>query len=150
MLITVVSITSLKWWPSAILLHPSSLALLYRWPRRVGHRDSRDSFRYCWQRKDVALEDGHRDVQQLGIGLDLLAVDLIVAGVHHQKDQLKGNIAVFLQLLHQLCHQHGVFAARDADGDLVSLLYQLVALYRHDKGVHSSLRYFLMILRSII
>ena len=61
--------------------------------------------------KDVALEDGHRDVQQLGIGLDLLAVDLIVAGVHHQKDQLKGNIAVLLQLLHQLCHQHGVFAA---------------------------------------
>ena len=61
--------------------------------------------------KDVALEDGHRDVQQLGIGLDLLAVDLIVAGVHHQKDQLKGNIAVLLQFLHQLCHQHGVFAA---------------------------------------
>ena len=93
--------------------------------------------------KDVALEDGHWDVQQLGIGLDLLAVDLVVAGVHHQKDQFKGNIAVLLQLLHQLCHQHGVFAARDADGDLVSLLYQLVALYRHDKGGPQLLAVFL-------
>ncbi len=45
-------------------------------------------------REDVALEDGHRDVEQLGVGLDLLAVYLIVAGVHHQKDQLKGGIAV--------------------------------------------------------
>ena len=93
--------------------------------------------------KDVALEDGHRNVQQLGIGLDLLTVDLIVAGVHHQKDQLKGNIAVLLQFLHQLCHQHGVFAARDANGDLVSLLYQLVALYRHDKGGPQLLSVFL-------
>ena len=94
-------------------------------------------------REDVAFEDGHRDVEQLGVGLDLLAVYLVVAGVHHQKDQLKGNIAVLLQFLHQLCHQHGVFAARDADGDLVALLYQLVALYRHDKGGPQLLAVFL-------
>ena len=50
---------------------------------------------------------------------------------------------MLLQLLHQLCHQHGVFAARDADGDLVSLLYQLVALYRHDKGGPQLLAVFL-------
>ena len=93
--------------------------------------------------KDVALEDGHRDVQQLGIGLDLLAVDLVVAGVHHQKDQFKGNIAVLLQLLHQLGHQHGVLAARDADGDLVPGLDELVALDRHDEGGPQLLAVFL-------
>ena len=85
-------------------------------------------------REDVALEDGHRDVEQLGVGFDLLAVYLVVTGVHHEEDQFKRHIAVALKLLHQLCHQHRVFATRDADGDLVSLLYQLVALYRHDKG----------------
>ena len=30
--------------------------------------------------KDVAFKNGHRDVQQLGVGLDLLAIDLVVAG----------------------------------------------------------------------
>ena len=84
--------------------------------------------------KNVALENRYRDVQQFGVGLDLLAVDLVVAGVHHQKDQFKGHVAVSLQFLHQLCHQHGVFAARDADGDLVACLYQFIALDRYDKG----------------
>ena len=79
-------------------------------------------------REDVALEDGHRDVEQLGVGLDLLAVDLVVAGVHYQENQLKGDIAVLLQLLHQLGHQHGVLAARDADGDLIICLDELIAL----------------------
>ena len=62
-------------------------------------------------REDVALEDGHGDVEKLGVGFDLLAVDLVVAGVHHEKDQLEGHIAVALQLLHELCHQHRVLAA---------------------------------------
>ena len=85
-------------------------------------------------REDVALEDGHRDVEQLGVGLDLLAVYLIVAGVHHQEDQLERHIAVALKLLHQLCHQHRVFATRDADGDLVPGLDQLIPLDGHDEG----------------
>ena len=85
-------------------------------------------------REDVALEDGHRDVEQLGVGLDLLAIYLVVAGVHHQKDQLERHIAVALKLLHQLCHQHRVFATRDADGDLVTGLDELVALHRYDEG----------------
>ena len=85
-------------------------------------------------REDVALEDGHRDVEQLGVGLDLLAVYLVVTGVHHEEDQFKRHIAVALKLLHQLCHQHRVFATRDADGDLVTGLDELVALDRYDEG----------------
>ena len=85
-------------------------------------------------REDVALEDGHRDVEQLGVGLDLLAVYLVVTGVHHQKDQLERHIAVALKLLHQLCHQHRILSARNTDGDLISLVYQLIPLYRLDKG----------------
>ena len=84
--------------------------------------------------KDVALENGHRDVQQLGVGLDLLAIDLVVAGVHDQKHQLKGHVAVALQLLHELGHQHGVLAAGNAHGNAVTGLHQLVALDRHDEG----------------
>ena len=84
--------------------------------------------------KDVALENGHRDVQQLGVGFDLLAIDLVVAGVHDQKHQLKGHVAVALQLLHELCHEHGVLAAGNAHGNAVAGLHQLVALHRHDEG----------------
>ena len=85
-------------------------------------------------REDVALKDGHRDVQQRRVGFDLLAVELIVAGVHHEKDQLKGDIAVLLQFLHELCHQHGVLAAGDADGDLVACLDELIPFDGYDEG----------------
>ena len=84
--------------------------------------------------EDVAFKNRHRNVQKFCVTFDLLAVDLVVSGVHHQKYQLKRHIAVALQLLHELCHQHGVLAAGNAHGDAVALLHQLVALDRHDKG----------------
>ena len=85
-------------------------------------------------RKNIALKNGHRDVQQLRVGFDLLAVDLVVAGIHDQKHQFKRNIAVALQFLQELGHQHGVFAAGDAHGDAVAGLHQFIALDRHDEG----------------
>ncbi len=84
--------------------------------------------------KDVALKNRYRDVQQFGIALDLLAVDLVIAGVHDQKYQFKGHIAVALQLLHELRHKHGILAAGNAYGNAVAGLHQFVALYRHDEG----------------
>ena len=39
-----------------------------------------------------------------------------------------------LKLLHELCHQHGVLAAGDADGDPVPGADQLVSFYGVDKG----------------
>ena len=93
--------------------------------------------------KDVALENGHRDVEQLGVGLDLLAVDLVVAGVHDQKHQLKGHVAVRCSSCISLAISMESFAAGNAHGNAVTGLHQLVALDRHDEGgVHSSLRYF--------
>ena len=83
--------------------------------------------------KNVGFKHGDGQVQQRGVALDLLTVDLVVAGIHHQIDQLKGHLAVALQFLQQLCHQHGILAAGDADGDLVPCLDQLVPFDGHDK-----------------
>ena len=76
----------------------------------------------------VSLENGDRDVQQRGVAFDLVAVDLIIAGVHDEENDLERDLAVPLEQLHQLGHQHGVLAARDADGDLIICLDELIAL----------------------
>ena len=64
----------------------------------------------CQLIEHIRLKNCDGDIQQCGVAFDLLAVDLIIAGVHHQKHQLKGHIAVALQLLHQFSHQHAVLA----------------------------------------
>ena len=94
-------------------------------------------------REDITLEDRHGNVQKFRVRLDLLAVDLIIARVHHKEDQLKRHIAVFLQLLHQFCHQHGILAARDTDGDFIAGLDQLIAFHRYDEGRPKLLAVFL-------
>ena len=81
----------------------------------------------------IRLKNCDGDIQQCGVAFDLLAVDLIIAGVHHQKHQLKGHIAVALQLLHQFSHQHAVLAAGNAHGNFISRLHQFIALDRHNK-----------------
>ena len=92
--------------------------------------------------EDVGFEDVGRDPQQLQILLDPLPVGLRVAGIHHEKFQLKGHVAVLLQLLQELCQQHGVLAAGDAHGDSVARKNQLVVAY----GVHEWAPYGLPIL----
>ena len=61
-------------------------------------------------------------MQQRGVALDFLAVDFVIAGIHDEVDQLKRHLAVALQLLQKLCHQHGVLTAGNADGDLIPRL----------------------------
>ena len=92
--------------------------------------------------EDIRLEYGDRDLQQPGVGLDLTAVALIVAGIHHQEHQLKGVGTVALEHLHQLGHQHGVLAAGDAHGDLVPGLDQLIVLHRIGELVPDGLAVF--------
>ena len=41
---------------------------------------------------------------------------------------------MLLQFLHELCHQHGVFAAGDADGDPVACLDELIPFDGYDEG----------------
>ena len=84
--------------------------------------------------KDVRLKYRDGNVQQRGVALDLLAVDLIIAGVHDEIDELKRNLAVALQFLQELGHKHRILAAGDADGDLVPGLDQLIPLDGHDEG----------------
>ena len=81
----------------------------------------------------IRLENRDRHIQQRGVLFDLAAVDFVVAGIHHQKDRLKMHLAVALQFLHQLGHQHGILAAGDAHGDLVAFLNQFVALHGQNK-----------------
>ena len=92
--------------------------------------------------KNVRLKHCDRDLQQPGVGLDLVAVQLIVARVHHQEHQLKGVGTVALEHLHQLGHQHGVLAAGDAHGDLVPGLDQLIVLHRIGELVPDGLAVF--------
>ena len=92
------------------------------------------SFCCFGHRKNVGLEEIERDVQQRGILLDQSAVDGAVAGVHAQKFQLERHLAVAVQFLKKLGHQHAVLAAADADGDLVAGLHKLIPLDGRHKG----------------
>ena len=89
--------------------------------------------------ENITVENSHGDLQQAGVFLDQAAVLRRVAGVHHEKDQLKGPVAAALKLLHQLCQQDGVLSARDAHGDPVIRHDQLIPLDRGDEGVPEDL-----------
>ena len=84
--------------------------------------------------KDVCFKDCDGNMQQCGVALDLLAVDFVIAGVHDEKDQFKRDLAVALQLLQKLGHDHRILTAGNTDGDLVPRLNQFIPLDGHDKG----------------
>ena len=94
--------------------------------------------------KNIGLKNRDRNVQQCRIAFDFLAVQLIVARVHHKVHKLKRHFAVFLQLLQKLCHQHGILAAGDAHRNLVVFLNELVTLYRSDERHPDRLAEFLL------
>ena len=84
--------------------------------------------------KDICFENGERDPENPGIVLDDLPVVGVITGVHHQENQLKGNRAVFLDLLHELGQKHGILAAGDTDGDPVTILNELIIPDGSGKG----------------
>ena len=73
-------------------------------------------------------------MEQLCVAFNLLAVNLIIARIHHQKNQFKRHIAVTVELLHQLRHQHRILTARDTYGNLITGLDQLISLDSIGKG----------------
>ena len=81
----------------------------------------------------IRFKNLDRHVQQRGVLFDFPTVELVIAGIHHQKRRLKMHLAVALQFLHELGQQHGILAAGDAHGDPVALLNQLVALHSQNK-----------------
>ncbi len=93
-------------------------------------------------RKNVSLEHGDRDMQQYGVALNFIAVDLVVAGVHDEEHHLERHLAVPLEQLHQLGHQHGILAAGDAHGNLVARLDQLILSNRQCKRIPDGLAEF--------
>ncbi len=85
--------------------------------------------------ENVRLENGDRNVEKLRVRFDLLPVDRVVAGIHHEIHEVERDFAVPLQHLHELRHQHGVLAAGDADCYLVPRFDELIPLHRRDKGI---------------
>ena len=81
-------------------------------------------------------------MQQCGVALNFIAVDLVVAGVHDEEHHLERHLTVPLKQLHQLCHQHGILAAGDAHGNLVARLNQLILTDRQCKRIPDGLAEF--------
>ena len=65
----------------------------------------------------VKKRDGY--VQQRGVMFDLLPVSFRIARIHAEELHFKGDFVPSFQFLEQFCHEHGVFAAGNADGDFV-------------------------------
>ena len=82
-------------------------------------------------------------MQQRGVAFDLIAVDLVIAGIHDKENDLERDLTVPLEQLHQLGHQHGVLAAGDAHGDLVARLNELILSDGQGKRVPDGLSKFL-------
>ena len=83
--------------------------------------------------ENVRGEDRDRDVQQRCVLLDFLAVDGVVAGVHDKIDDLERHVAVALQQLQELGHEHGVLSTGDARGDAVAGRNEVVLLDGRDE-----------------
>ena len=75
----------------------------------------------------------------MGICLDQEPVELVITGIHHEKDKIKSYLAMTLQLLKKLGHQHGVLPAGDADRDPVTFLDQVIFTDRFGKPVEKTL-----------
>ena len=78
--------------------------------------------------ENVRLENSDGDFQEFCVAFDFLSVDFVVAGVHHQVFHVEFHVAVAVKHLDELRHEHGILAARDADGDFVAFFDELVVL----------------------
>ena len=78
--------------------------------------------------ENVRLENGDGNFQKFRIAFDFLAVDFVVAGVHHQVFHVEFHVAMAVEHLDELRHEHGILAAGNADGDFVAFFDELVVL----------------------
>ena len=76
--------------------------------------------------ENVRFKHCYRNVHHSCVCLDYCAVLAAVAGIHDQEHKLEIKFAVALYLLEQLRHQHGILAAGNTHGYLVTRLEQLV------------------------
>jgi hypothetical protein len=82
----------------------------------------------------IAVKRRQGDLQKFGIFKYTLSIFCVVARVHHQKDKLKRNFAMPLQLLHKLGKEHTVLSARNANGDFVPRRNERVFLHgKHER-----------------
>ena len=72
--------------------------------------------------KDRRVKDRDRNSKEPAVFLDQGAVLRKVSGIHTEEGQLERKLVVPLDLLKEFGHQHGVFAAGDADSNVISLL----------------------------
>ena len=85
--------------------------------------------------EDLALEEVDGDFHKGGIAEDQFPVGGAVAGIHNQKLQVEGDLAMAVQLLHTLGQEHGILTPGDTDGDPVPLLDEGIVLDPADEAV---------------
>ena len=76
--------------------------------------------------ENFGFKDADGDAEGFGIVLDFPAVNGVIAGIHDEELDIERDFAVPLEPLHTLCHEHGILAAGDADGDAVALLDEVI------------------------
>ena len=76
--------------------------------------------------EDRRVEDRDRNPEDAAVFFDQRPVFRKIPGIHTQKRQFEGKLVMPLDLLKELGHQHGILAAGDTDGDVVSLLDQSI------------------------
>ena len=88
--------------------------------------------------KNLCFKHGNWYVQKLRIINNGLFIDFIVSGIHYQKNQFKFIFSMFLDFLHQLCHNHRIFSARHADSNFIALFNQVIGGDPFDKRLPQS------------
>ena len=71
--------------------------------------------------KNLRVEHFDGDTQKPCIVQHRLGIQLVIARIHHQVNHLKILPAMGLQLLKELCHEHGILAAGNADRNFISI-----------------------------
>ena len=92
--------------------------------------------------ENIRFKDRDGNVKQSGVVFNFLSVDGVIARVHYQKHQVKGDVTVAVKLLHQLGHQHGILAAGDTHSNFVSGLDQPVLFNGMSKRIPKLLQEF--------
>ena len=83
--------------------------------------------------ENIRLEYGYRHVETTSVFFDYTAIFGSISRVHNKIFDVKIHVAVTFEFLKTLCHEHGIFSARYAHRNSVSVMNKVVFFYRFDK-----------------
>ena len=116
------------------LIAPELLGFAVKIPPAHSRAKITGVFLHCvYHIKNRAFKNCDRNAERFGVVLQQSPVVVVISRIHHQKQQLKRDLPVPLKLLKQLRHEHGVLSARNAHGDPVFRLHEIILLHGGDK-----------------